>query len=98
MKDFNVPNMLSITIRELHFNKKTKNFSPASWLPIKNCESRIRARSKGAFGNLCPTGPGALRKRGANKEEWVAQNFVDIMVKIHNKIQTINSPNPREGP
>jgi hypothetical protein len=35
---------------------------------------------------------------GEDKDEWTAQNFVDIKVKIHNKIQNIESLNSNKGP
>jgi len=89
MKDFNDQNKILITIRHLHFNKKTKNFfrpfdrGADKTSTEQGLDSPLVRAWKEVFYNP---------SRRTDEDESGAQNFVDIMVKIHNKIQNIKSP------
>lgn len=95
MKDFNDQNTIFITTRPLYFKKKTKKFFS------------LQAQGEGDFDRARPwvaspkplTGKFFLEgSRHRDEEVSAAQNFVDIMVKIHNKIRNIKSPTPTGAP
>jgi len=89
MKDFKDQNKILITIPHLHFNKKTKNF----FRPFKRGADKTLTE-QGLDSPLLRAWKEFFRNpsRRTDEDESEAQNFVDIMVKIHNKIQNIKSP------
>jgi len=89
-KNFNVQYISLITIQKLYFKKKTNFFwgTNSLWfLP----EASIKTNRRNVIGGFPSLG-------GRDKRETAAQNFVDIMVKIHNKIQNIETPNSNKRP
>jgi hypothetical protein len=82
--------MSLITIQKLHFNKKAKIFLGSNSLWFR-AEGSIKTNRRNVIGGFPSLG-------GRDKGESAAQNFVDIMVKIHNRIQNIKSPNSNRRP
>jgi hypothetical protein len=80
------------------------------FLCLLRCRSKVFALWSETFSKLRAADPWVLRVNrrsliggypswgGQHKDESAAQNFVDIMVKIHNKIQNIKSPNSNRRP
>jgi len=90
-EEFQCPVRITYNHSEIAFQEKNKFFfwgTNSLWfLP----EASIKTNRRNVIGGFPSLG-------GRDKRETAAQNFVDIMVKIHNKIQNIETPNSNKRP
>jgi hypothetical protein len=85
-----------VSLRKKSSNGKMKNFNDQNVtfinIRLSHFNKKTKKNSRADPFHACPPKE-LLPDRGplASVEAWKAQNFVDIMVKIHNKIQNIKS-------